>query len=80
MSAQSSDVEDYLKDANIKVLSCELLRSSRVSDDYVPRAALAHVVIDVTDKDKAPNSVTWQAGIVVRPWRFPRKDHLSKSG
>ena len=49
--AQSSDVEDYLKDANIKVLSCELLRSSRISDDYVPRAASAHVVIDVTDKD-----------------------------
>ena len=75
LSAQSSDVEDYLKDANIKVLSCELLRSSRISDDYVPRAASAHVVIDVTDK--ALNSATGQAGIVVRPWRFPCKDRFN---
>ena len=77
LSSQSSDVEDYLKDANIKVLSCKLLHNSRISDDYVPRAASAHVVIDVTDKDKALNSATWQAGIVVRPWRFPHKDRFN---
>ena len=64
LSAQSSAVEDYLKDANIKVLSCELLRNSRISDDYVPHVALAYFVIDVMDKDKALNSATWQAGAV----------------
>ena len=69
--------DDYLKDANIKVLSCELLRYSRVSDDYVSRAASAHVAIDVTDKDKALNSATWQAGIAVRPWRIPCKDRFN---
>ena len=77
LSTQSSDIEDYLKDAKIKALSCELLQNSRVSNDYIPRAASAHVVIDFTDKNKALNSATWQASIVVRPWRFPRKNRFN---
>jgi hypothetical protein len=72
-SYDSSAVSDYLKEINIKVLSCEIVHSRHSSDDYIPRATSAHVVIDATDKEKALSSSTWETGIVVRPWRFPRK-------
>ena len=58
MMLQSFDVEEYLKDAKIKVLTCEMLHNSHVSGDYISRRALAHIMIDIMDKDKALCSAT----------------------
>lgn len=73
-SSEPSDVFDYLKEGGVKVLNCEMVHSSRPSDDYPPRASSAHVVIDVLDKEKALSPSSWETGIIVRPWRFPRKN------
>lgn len=70
----SSSVRSYLTENGIKVLECELIQSTRGwADDFVRRATSAHVVIDSADKDKALSASAWEAGIIVRPWRFPRR-------
>ena len=78
VESQASDVEDYLRDSGIKLLSSELLYSSRLPN-YTPRFASAHVIIDLTNKENTLSQNVWGTDVIIRPWRFPRTRNWSRN-
>jgi hypothetical protein len=68
LDTEPSMIQAYFKDNNvpIRVLQCEIVRSSRVAN---PRSLSAHVTIDALDKDKAFVPENWPEGVSIRSWR-----------
>ena len=65
------------KGTNIRVLSSDIVRSSRFEH---LRSVAAHVVIDARDKDKALQPDSWPEDITIRPWHVKRAVQNSRSG
>ncbi len=72
VNASEEGIREFLLDNNIAIhlLSCEIVKSSRTSN---LRAVAAHAVIDRRDKDLAFEADSWPEGVVIRPWRQPRR-------
>jgi hypothetical protein len=64
------DIRSHCSDAGIRVLEFELVRSLRYTD---VRAAAAHVIIDLRDKDKVMQPGVWFEDVVIRPWRIAQR-------
>jgi hypothetical protein len=69
VNSTSEQVEDSLASQSVRVLSCNIVRSTRFED---LRSVAAHVVVDARDKDRAFNADIWPADSRVRPWRQSR--------
>ena len=67
------DVEEYLKNLNIKVFSCEIVCSS--SNGSSMRSVAEHVEINLADKDRSLQPGLRESGITVHPWRQPRRNN-----
>jgi hypothetical protein len=68
LDTEPSMIQAYFKDNNvpIRVLECEIVRNSRVTN---PRSVSAHVTINALDKDKAFVPENWPEGVSIRSWR-----------
>lgn len=53
MNSASDEVKANLAPHNIRVISCEIVKTTRFSD---PHSVAAHIVVDSRDKDKAFNA------------------------
>jgi hypothetical protein len=55
------------------VLACEIVKTSRDKDPSTIRSVVAHVQIDVKDKEKVLKPDFWDSGVTVRLWRQSRR-------
>jgi hypothetical protein len=71
VKATEDGLKEYVRANNspIRVLSCEIVRSSRPG---TPRAVAAHVVINQQDKTKAFDPKIWPKDVTIRAWRQPK--------
>jgi hypothetical protein len=77
VNSTEDQVKENLLPHSIRILSCNIIRSSRYSD---VRSVSAHLVIDAKDKDKAFSSDIWPSDALIRPWRQQRKANYWSSG
>ena len=73
INTQASDVENYLVETGINVLSGKIVRTSKITDPFALRSVAAHVEVTVADKDKVFLPDLWDSGVTVRPRRRPRQ-------
>jgi hypothetical protein len=64
-----------MKNNPVRVLSCEIVRSTR--PNIQQRAVAAHVVINQLDKTKAFDPQIWPSDVTIRAWRQP-KSHSNR--
>jgi hypothetical protein len=76
VDSTAEQVKENLMLHKLRVLSCDIVRSSRFTD---VRSVAAHVVLDARDKDKAFNPEFWPSDLTVRPWRHARRSKDSWS-
>lgn len=67
-------VKENLVFHNLRVISCDIVRSSRFSD---VRSVAAHIILDAWDKEKVFNPEFWPSESIVRPWRRSRRRRVS---
>lgn len=72
LDTTEEQIKNYAESTSvpIRILSCEIVHSKRFVEE---RALAAHVVINANDKDKAFQSQSWPADVIMRPWRRPKR-------
>ena len=75
-SSTMEQIRDNLTPHGVRVLSCDIVKSSRFTD---LRSVAAHVVIDAKDKDTAFSSIIWPTAVTIRSWRQQRQRNDNSS-